>query len=99
MSDSNKILLLCDNSNADYLSRIQASVNRVGSAAGFRTVIENAFQTGRPVKEVLSEETFAGIVLTPPCSDDRHLLLMLEERRSHSCGFRPCSIWTAAAAC
>ena len=81
MGNSTKILLLCNNSGTEYLSRIHKSVSRVGGPAGFRTEIENTFHTGRPIADVLADETIAGVILTPPYSDDRHMLLMLEERR------------------
>ncbi len=79
MSKSTKILLLCNNAVADYLSRIQAGVNRASNFSGFQTVIENTFHSGTPVAAVLADETIAGVVLTPPYSDDRRVLLILEE--------------------
>ena len=83
MSRSTKILVLGNNAVAEYLSRIQSGVKRKSQISGLSTAIENTFDSGRPVAEVLADEMIAGIVLTPPYSDDRHLLRMLEERKLH----------------
>ena len=81
MSRSTKILVLGNNAVADYLSRIQAGVRRKGQISGLLTAIENTLHSGRPIVEVLADETIAGIVLTPPYSDDRLVLSLLEERK------------------
>ena len=81
MSRSMKILVLGNNAVAEYLSRIQTGVKRQSQFAGLLTTIENTFHSGSTIEEVLSDETIAGIILTPPYSDDRHVLRVLEERK------------------
>jgi LacI family transcriptional regulator len=41
---------------------------------------ENLFPSRKPISELLDADTPAGIILTPPLSDDRHVLGLIEER-------------------
>ncbi len=80
MSNRTRILLLFNNSGREYVARIQASASRCCAAAGFTPRMDNAFESGTPAPALLDDDTLAGVVLTPPYSDDRHILLRLEER-------------------
>lgn len=81
MNARTRILLLFDNVGTEYASRIQSGADRLGNSSGFRVHAENIYGTGRRVDEFLGDETLAGIVLTPPLSDDRHVLSLIEDRR------------------
>jgi LacI family transcriptional regulator len=80
MNHRTKILLLFNNSGREYVARIESSARRLCESAGFRSQMDNAFESGRPVAELLDDETIGGVVLTPPYSDDRHALGLIEER-------------------
>jgi LacI family transcriptional regulator len=80
MSNRTKILLLFDNNGQEYVSRIQEGASRFGRSSGFPVQAENLYPSRKPVTEVLESDTWAGIVLTPPLSDDRHVLGLIEER-------------------
>lgn len=81
MTIATRILLLFDNNGREYVSRIQSGASRFGQAAGFRVDTENGFDSGRRIAEILVEELPRGLILTPPYSDDRHALSLIEERR------------------
>lgn len=81
MSARTRILLLFDNNGNEYVSRIQSGAGRLGSSSGFRVQAENIHGTGKQVREFLDDDTLAGVVLTPPLSDDRHVLSLVEDRR------------------
>ena len=76
-----RILLLFDNNGQEYVSRLRDGAIRAGQKIGSPVDAENLHQTRRSVEEVLAENTPAGIILTPPLSDDRHVLSLIEERR------------------
>jgi LacI family transcriptional regulator len=76
-----KILLLFDNIGKEYVSRIQSSVNRAAGAHGVQGVSENIYGTTRAVNDCLDDSGGAGVILTPPLSDDRHVLGLVEARR------------------
>ena len=78
---SRSVLLLSDNPGSDYIGRIRTGVERVCRDAGYSVVSENVFGTGTTTEDVVKASNHAGMVLTPPVSDDRHILSMLEERR------------------
>lgn len=80
MDSRSRILLLFNNNGTEYVSRIQDAVCRSGRSSGFSVQAENLFTTRRPIAEVLESEAPAGIVLTPPLSDDRHVLSLIEQR-------------------
>ncbi|HEX9806401.1 MAG TPA: substrate-binding domain-containing protein [Alteraurantiacibacter sp.] len=81
MTSRTSILLLFDNNGNEYVSRIQEGANRFGRSSGSPVQAENLFQSRRPISEVIQADGLAGIVLTPPLSDDRHVLGLIEERR------------------
>jgi len=80
MSAGTRILLLFDNNVGEYESRIQDAVSRTGRSLGFPVQSENLFTSRRQVKEVLESDTPAGIIVTAPLSDDRHVLGLIEQR-------------------
>jgi LacI family transcriptional regulator len=80
MDSRTRILLLFDNNGNEYVSRIQDGVSRSGRSSGFPVQAENLFPSRKPITEFLESETLAGIILTPPLSDDRHVLSLIEER-------------------
>lgn len=81
MTTRNKILFLFDNVGREYVSRIDAGGSRGRHASGIPVHAENIHGTGRTVLEFLDDPELAGIVLTPPLSDDRHVLSLIEARR------------------
>jgi LacI family transcriptional regulator len=76
-----RFLLLFDNNGNEYVSRIKEGASRFGQSSGFPEQAENLFGTGKSVADLLESDPPAGIVLTPPLSDDRHVLNLIEERR------------------
>jgi LacI family transcriptional regulator len=80
MTVRTKILLLFNNSGREYVARIESSARRMCDSLGFKSQMDNAFESGSTVAEVLQDESIAGVVLTPPYSDDRHALLQIESR-------------------
>jgi LacI family transcriptional regulator len=80
MAPRTRILLLFDNNVGEYESRIQEAVKRTGRSLGFPVESENLFTSRRPIKEVLEADTTAGIILTAPLSDDRHVLGLIDQR-------------------
>ena len=80
MNSRTRILLLFDNNGSEYVSRIQDAVSRSARSLGFLVQSENLFANRRPITEFLESETLAGIILTPPLSDDRHVLNQIEQR-------------------
>lgn len=80
MNSNTRILLLFDNNGTEYVSRIQEGARRAGRSSGFPVQAENLFPSRTPITEFLGIDNLAGIVLTPPLSDDRHVLSLIEER-------------------
>jgi LacI family transcriptional regulator len=80
MSNRTKILLLFNNSGREYVARIEASARRLANAAGFNAQMDNAFESGASTAELLEDDALAGVILTPPYSDDRHALGLIEAR-------------------
>jgi LacI family transcriptional regulator len=80
MNIRTRILLLFDNNGNEYVSRIQDGVSRTARSSGFPVQTENLHPHRNPVSDFLNTDTLAGVVLTPPLSDDRHLLSLIEER-------------------
>ncbi len=80
MTTRTRILLLFNNNGPEYVSRITDAVTRTARTLGFPAQAENLFTSRRAVAEILEPDTFAGIILTAPLSDDRHLLNQLDQR-------------------
>jgi LacI family transcriptional regulator len=81
MTNLTRILVLFDNNGREYVSRIESGASRFGQGAGFRVDTENSFESGRQIAEILANNPPAGFVLTPPYSDDRHALSLIEAQR------------------
>lgn len=75
-----RVLLLFDNNGNEYVSRIREAVTRCGLACGIPVQAENLFSSRRAITEVVESEAPAGIILTPPLSDDRRVLGLIEEQ-------------------
>jgi LacI family transcriptional regulator len=80
MNTGSQILLLFDNNGAEYVSRIEDATMRQARNLGVPIRSENLYRTGRPVAECVSDVNVGAVILTPPLSDDRHVLGLLEER-------------------
>jgi LacI family transcriptional regulator len=80
MTPRTRILLLFDNNVGEYEARIQDAVKSTGRSLGFPVESENLFSSRRTIREVLEADTTAGIILTAPLSDDRHVLGLLDQR-------------------
>jgi LacI family transcriptional regulator, galactose operon repressor len=80
MSNRTKILLLFNNSGREYVARIESAARRMCNSAGFNAAMDNAFESGASTADLLEDDTLAGVVLTPPYSDNRHALSLIEER-------------------
>jgi LacI family transcriptional regulator len=80
MSNRTKMLLLFNNSGREYVARIESAARRMCESAGFGVRMDNAFESGAVIADLLEDEAIAGVVLTPPYSDDRHALGLIEER-------------------
>ncbi len=81
MTTATRILVLFDNNGREYVSRILSGASRQGQGSGIRVDAENSFESGRRIAAILGDAAPAGIILTPPYSDDRHVLSLIEERR------------------
>ena len=81
MGPRTRILLLSDNVGTEYVSRVQSGVSRAGHTSGMPVHAENIYGTGKTVEDCLADESLAGVILTPPLSDDRHVLSLIEARR------------------
>jgi LacI family transcriptional regulator len=79
MNSRTRILLLFDN-GIEYVSRVQDGASRCGRSSGFQVQAENLRTNRTPTSELLAPDNLAGVILTPPLSDDRHLLRLIEER-------------------
>jgi LacI family transcriptional regulator len=80
MDSRTRILLLFDNNGTEYVSRIQEGATQFGRTSGFPVQAENLFTSRKPIGEFIQSDSYAGIVLTPPLSDDRHVLSQVEAR-------------------
>jgi LacI family transcriptional regulator len=80
MNFRTRILLLFDNNVSEYQSRISDGVARTARSLGFPLQTENLFTARQPITTFLDSDTFAGIILTAPLSDDRHVLGLIDDR-------------------
>ena len=80
MNFRTRILLLFDNNVTEYQSRITDGVSRTARSLGFPLQTENLFNARQPITTLLDSDTFAGIILTAPLSDDRHVLGLIDQR-------------------
>ena len=80
MTQANTLLLLFDNPGKDYVARIHSAVTRQANAASLRVASDNVYESRRRAEELLDDARLAGVILTPPFSDDRHVLTLIERR-------------------
>ncbi len=81
MKSGGRILMLFDNTNRDYVSRLHTAASRQANTMGVGMQMENIDGSGRAATEFLDDEGIGGIILTAPLSDDRHLMLQIEKRK------------------
>ena len=79
MRAGDRILMLFDNTNRDYVSRLHSGASRQAGTMGVKIQMENLHNTGREAREAISEDGIGGVILTAPLSDDRHLMLQIEK--------------------
>ena len=82
MVASKSILMLSDNPGDDYVSRIKSAASRAASTAGFTLTSVNVYRTGQAVADLIKAGDYVGLILTPPVSDDRNALSLIEQRRT-----------------
>ena len=80
MTTKRTLMMLFDNTNRDYVSRLQNGATRKAAELGLALRAENIHGTGREAGSLLDDGDFAGVILTAPLCDDRHLMLQLEKR-------------------
>ena len=80
MNAAKTVLLLSDNPGGDYVSRVRLGLERTCKLAGLGVEAINVYGSGTKSVDVLRASDHAGIVLTPPLSDDRPLLSNAEAR-------------------
>lgn len=80
MTSDTRILMLFDNMNRDYVSRLQSGSARKASSSGVTIEAVNIHGTGTSVESLLDAPGIGGVILTAPLCDDRHVLLQLEKR-------------------
>lgn len=77
---SGRILMLFDNMNRDFVSRLHSGASREAGAAGLQLQMENIYGTDRKAESFLDDPAVAGVILTAPLCDDRHVMLQIEKR-------------------
>ena len=81
MRGSKTILMLSDNPGEDYLARIRTGASRVCRNAGYMFESVNIYGRSQTIAEAIAAADCAGFILTPPVSDDRSTLSLLEARK------------------
>lgn len=79
METAAHILMLFDNVNQDYVSRLQRGAERHAAAAGVALKSVNTYGSDQGPLDLIAAEGIAGVILTAPLCDDRHLMLRLED--------------------
>ena len=80
MTSSGHILMLFDNMNRDYVSRLHSGASRQAGSSGLKLQMQNVHGTDTKAESLLDEPGIAGVILTAPLCDDRHLMLHVEKR-------------------
>lgn len=81
MLQAKRVLLLFDNVNSHYVSRITEGANSAARETNFEIEGVNFYGRSDEIDaDFFSNELF-GVILTPPFSDDRRVLSMLEQRQ------------------
>jgi LacI family transcriptional regulator len=78
MGTRKTLLMLSDNSGEDYIARLRAGAARVLGASGFDLASINVHGRPQSTEEALRTSDCAGLILTAPACDDRHLLTVAE---------------------
>ena len=76
-----RVLLLSDNVGTEYVSRIERGASKAALGLNVELVAVNLHGTGKTIPEALDQTAPAGVIVTPPISDDRHWLTHIEQRR------------------
>lgn len=78
MVNGGELLLLFDNVGAEYVSRISDGAKAASAASGFKTRSTNLYGRDEDVSDYLTDDAIAGVIVTPPISDDRPVLGKIE---------------------
>lgn len=81
MLQGTRVLLLFDNVNSHYVGRITEGANSAAKETSFEIDAINFYGRGDTIGPDLLSEDLAGVILTPPFSDDRQVLSLLERQR------------------
>ena len=81
MIAAKSILMLSDNPGDDYVARIRAGASRAAGNSGFTLTSVNVYRTAQAISDLVQAGDYAGLILTPPVSDDRHVLSLIEQRK------------------
>lgn len=74
-----EIQILHDNVGAEYVTRIEEGAKRACGDAGLTLHSANLYGSDRTVSDYLDNDRPAGVIVTPPLSDDRPVLDKLEK--------------------
>ena len=80
MANASHILMLFDNMNRDYVSRLEKGARGYAAEKHLSVQVENIFGTDQKAEKFLDQEGLGGVILTAPLCDDRHLMLQIEKR-------------------
>lgn len=80
MNGERKILILSDNPGEDYIARVRTGTERACRPAGIGIEAVNVYGRDMTPAQVVGELDHAGVILTPPVSDDRQILSFLEAK-------------------
>ena len=80
MESARTVLMLFDNVSANYVKQLSEGAQAAAGAAGRRLRAVNLHGSSRTVAELIEDASLGAVILTPPLSDDRHVLSQIEER-------------------
>ena len=80
MSKTDRILMLSDNPGEDYLARIHTGASRAAREAGWEVDQVNLYRQSTTPRDYLTTAQQKFVLLTPPLSDDRSILALLEQQ-------------------
>ena len=80
MALSSRILMLFDNTNANYVSRLYSGASKQAASSAIKVQMENVHGTDLKPENLLDAPDIGGIILTAPLCDDRHVMLQVEKR-------------------
>lgn len=82
MNAPKTVLLLSDNPGDDYIARLRSGIASTVGMSGCVLSSVNVYGKPESTADVLRNMTYAGVVLTPPVSDDRHVLSLIEANKT-----------------